>query len=668
MELLAFTYHYLAYEESIVNPDAYTLRRFSHWKLPSSTWIGLVSTVMALTILSNAASAKTAYVATNGYRLNVRSGPGTQHAWVNVLADGQQIDLSDRTENGWAQLTNGSWVASNFVRSSQVAYVATGGYRVNKRSGSSIQDKWVGALNDGAKIELTGRRNNGWVQLTDGSWVAGDLIRYDAQSIAVETASPRPAGTFLQFNSRGDEVVRLQNRLKELGYFAANQSSTGVYGAITEQAVIDFQRKNGLAIDGVAGPETLAVLYSDRAVRADQPASASTLGRGSTGAEVVRLQDRLKALGYFLANQNSTGFYGSITQQAVIDFQQRNGLPVNGIAGPETLAVLYSDRAVRDDQPAPASTLGRGSTGAEVVRLQDRLKALGYFLANQNSTGFYGSITQQAVIDFQQRNGLPANGVAGPETLTILYDDTRAVSAVSLLAPVSVLQFNSSGAEVVRLQNRLKELSYLSADTSTNGYYGLETQQAIIEFQQKNGLMGDGVAGPQTLNILYSNSAVVSDKALTPTVLKLESTGPEVVDLQNRLKVLGYLPAAKASDGYFGLDTQLAVTEFQRKHGLTVDGIAGQATLDLLKSGRAIAAGASITVDGAIAASPSTTVVRVMEVATLGSDLRVREGPSQDTRVLNLLPNGSFIRTTGRTSNGWIQLEDGGWVFGDMVK
>ena len=89
MELLAFTYHYLAYEESIVNPDAYTLRRFSHWKLPSSTWIGLVSTVMALTILSNAASAKTAYVATNGYRLNVRSGPGTQHAWVSVLADGQ---------------------------------------------------------------------------------------------------------------------------------------------------------------------------------------------------------------------------------------------------------------------------------------------------------------------------------------------------------------------------------------------------------------------------------------------------------------------------------------------------------------------------------------------------------------------------------------------------
>ncbi|MCG8363853.1 MAG: peptidoglycan-binding protein, partial [Pseudanabaenales cyanobacterium] len=282
--------------------------------------------------------------------------------------------------------------------------------------------------------------------------------------------------------------------------------------------------------------------------------------------------------------------------------------------------------------------------------------------------GFYGSITQQAVIDFQQRNGLPANGVAGPETLTILYDDTRAVSAVSLLAPVSVLQFNSSGAEVVRLQNRLKELSYLSADTSTNGYYGLETQQAIIEFQQKNGLMGDGVAGPQTLNILYSNSAVVSDKALTPTVLKLESTGPEVVDLQNRLKVLGYLPAAKASDGYFGLDTQLAVTEFQRKHGLTVDGIAGQATLDLLKSGRAIAAGPSITVDGAIAAGPSTTVARVMEVATLGSDLRVREGPSQDTRVLNFLPNGSFIRTTGRTSNGWIQLEDGGWVFGDMVK
>ena len=88
-------------------------------------------------------------------------------------------------------------------------------------------------------------------------------------------------------------------------------------------------------------------------------------------------------------------------------------------------------------------------------------------------------------------------------------------------------------------------------------------------------MIGDGVAGPQTFNILYSANAFPSDRVVAAVALKLESTGAGVVDLQNRLKALGYLPAAKAADGYFGLDTQKAVIAFQQKHELRADGVAG---------------------------------------------------------------------------------------------
>ena len=363
MELLAYTHHYLAYEESIANPDAYTLRRFDQWKLPSSAWVGFVTTVLALAVLSEAASAKTAYVATNGYRLNVRSGPGTHHAWVNVLADGQQLDISDRTENGWVQLTDGSWVAGGYISSSQVAqgaqvaYVSASGYRVNRRSGSSIQDSVVGALNDGARIELSGRQNNGWVQLTDGSWVAGNLIRYDGPPAPSPSPTASPTGAFLQRNSRGSEVVNLQNRLRELGYFPANQSATGVYGAITEQAVTAFQQKNGVTVDGVVGPQTLAAVQGAGAIRADQAAPTATFGRGSRGNDVIVIQTRLRDLGYFPANQPATGVYGAITEQAVTAFQQKNNLVANGIVDPQTSAAIQGAGAIPANQAALAARL-----------------------------------------------------------------------------------------------------------------------------------------------------------------------------------------------------------------------------------------------------------------------------------------------------------------------
>jgi hypothetical protein len=77
----------------------------------------------------------------------------------------------------------------------------------------------------------------------------------------------------LRLGSAGDDVASLQRAL--------NLTPDGVFGAITEAAVRDFQRSAGLAADGVAGPQTLAKLFGQpsRALSAgDIAAAADKLG------------------------------------------------------------------------------------------------------------------------------------------------------------------------------------------------------------------------------------------------------------------------------------------------------------------------------------------------------------------------------------------------------
>lgn len=61
--------------------------------------------------------------------------------------------------------------------------------------------------------------------------------------------------TLSRYGSRGDEVRRIQTKLKQWGYF--DGAADGVYGTDTKNAVKAFQRKNGLKVDGIAGKETL---------------------------------------------------------------------------------------------------------------------------------------------------------------------------------------------------------------------------------------------------------------------------------------------------------------------------------------------------------------------------------------------------------------------------
>ena len=61
-----------------------------------------------------------------------------------------------------------------------------------------------------------------------------------------------------KYGSRGSEVTQIQTKLKRWGYY--NGNIDGIYGSQTQEAVRYFQRKNGLKVDGIAGPETLKAM------------------------------------------------------------------------------------------------------------------------------------------------------------------------------------------------------------------------------------------------------------------------------------------------------------------------------------------------------------------------------------------------------------------------
>lgn len=119
------------------------------------------------------------------------------------------------------------------------------------------------------------------------------------------------------------------------------------------------------------------------------------------------------------------------------------------------------------------------------------------------------------------------------------------------------------------IQQKLKSWGYYKG--SVDGVYGAKTREAVKAFQRKNGLTADGVVGPATAKAMGISS--------TSTTTTSTSTKGDVVSVktyQQKLKSWGYYTGAV--DGVKGAKTVSAVKSFQRKNGLTADGIVGNAT------------------------------------------------------------------------------------------
>ena len=397
--------------------------------------------------------------------------------------------------------------------------------------------------------------------------------------------------TYLREGSNGESVKDVQTKLKALGYYYGD--ITGNVGTKTEAAIKEFQRRNGLTADGIAGPQTIAkidAVYSASGASVSSSSSSSSgsslLRLNSSGTKVRDLQQDLTTLGYYWAE--ITGNFGPKTEAAVKEFQRKNGLTADGIAGPDTLNAIAAQVERNGGSSSSSSSSSSGtyiklnSQGTKVSQLQEDLKALGYYYAE--ITGNVGSKTEAAIKEFQRDHGLTADGVAGPRTLDAIEAALGGSSSSSSGSSSGGLRLGSTGTDVSNLQTDLTTLGYYYGDIT--GHFGSMTQAAVKKFQKSRGLTQDGIAGTTTLNAIASalkNSGSSSaGGSSTSNTLREGDSGTAVTELQTMLKSLDYYYGDIT--GHFGSLTRRAVRAFQDDNDLTVDGIAGPATLNKLRS------------------------------------------------------------------------------------
>ena len=536
----------------------------------------------------------------------------------------------------------------------------------------------------GSVVTVYDRTSNGFAKVKyDGK--TGYCVDTHINLANIPAPTPQPGAekyTELKNGSEGAFVTALQSALEELGYLE-EEDVDGKFGAKTEEALKLFQKRNGLAQDGIASQDLQLKLYEDtpkdtrgyrQYVRTVPPVAGAVIREKSKGEPVTKLQTRLKELGYYKGEL--TGVCDEDTVAAIKLFEGKHGLVADGEMSAADQQVLYGATAMEASvvvtpSPTPTvkpptKTLRPGDKDDEVKLLQQRLKDLGYYTGN--ITGVYNTATTEAVKAFQKKSSLEQDGILGPITRTVLYG-VNAIYAVPTAIPVStptptttpltpenviVIRAGSMGEVVRRLQARLQELGYYTS--RLDGVYLTDDIEAVRAFQSANGLKVDGKAGYETQTALYSDSAIRGNANNTTdtsgtlvNTLRYGSEGNEVTTLQNRLIALGYL--AGSADGKFGRDTKSAVIAFQKANGLSADGVVGTDTSTKLYASNVV----SNTVS-------STQTLRVGAVSDAVRDMQNR------LITLGYLENGEADGKFGvKTSLALIEFQKANGLSADGV-
>lgn len=185
------------------------------------------------------------------------------------------------------------------------------------------------------------------------------------------------------------------------------------------------------------------------------------LRRGDSGAPVTIIQRELNTISRnypAIPRVEVDGIFGESTERAVRTFQEIFDLTPDGIVGKATwnrLVLLYVGiLRLAELDSVGVNIFGSSLEYPEALRLgdeNDQVSTLQYFLSVISEfyetvpsvpiTGYFGELTQQAVIAFQRQAGLVADGVVGRRTWDELYRAYDGVSNTVLIPDVTPLSF-----------------------------------------------------------------------------------------------------------------------------------------------------------------------------------------------------------------------------------
>ena len=309
---------------------------------------------------------------------------------------------------------------------------------------------------DGYRTYCNGLLQWGSVELAERGFSPLDILRYYyGDNISLVYNAPvgdntqSYSGVALRRGSFGDDVLTVKRELNRIrqNYPAIPKITqlNGVYDGETENAVRKFQEIFNLDADGIVGKATwykLKMIYNSVKRLSEITGEGLTLSEvekrytrqlqlGDRGADVQALQYYLAFLGYFYPDLPPipiTGYFGTLTRDAVFSFQNREGLPVTGVVDANVfLRVEQAYRAAVGDlpdnyqsaigDPYPGRFVVEGDRGENVRLIQQGLNAVHQInpaVPEVSADGIFGPRTKNAVIQLQKSLGIEQNGAVGP--------------------------------------------------------------------------------------------------------------------------------------------------------------------------------------------------------------------------------------------------------------
>ncbi len=384
--------------------------------------------------------------------------------------------------------------------------------------------------------------------------IAAILVFACASSLAEEYTR------LLKQGMEGDDVTYMQECLQSYGYYTG--SVDGKFGSGMYKAVVAFQKKNGLKVDGRIGKDTWNALDSADAIgKDDETEKFDSLRKGDSGDAVSSMQLALQNYLYYTGEAN--GKFDTATYSALKSFQESTGLNADGVYGLKSYQALEGGTAsIFKDGAVPKRTLKRGMRGYDVALLQRQL--------GLNETGYFDSDTADALKTFQTDNGLTVTGTLDTATRRALWSGSSEDES-----GFTTLRKGATGEKVTAMQLRLRETYYYAG--KINGTFDTATYNALKSFQASTGLNADGVYGQKSYEALEGYQAsIFVDGAIPTRSLKRTMRGYDVYILQQKLIELNYL--SSCTDGYYDASTVAAVKKFQTANGIDATGIVTSTT------------------------------------------------------------------------------------------
>ncbi len=254
---------------------------------------------------------------------------------------------------------------------------------------------------------------------------------------------------------------------------------------------------------------------------------------------------------------------------------------------------LYSKRNIKPSYPKINRDIEPTSIESDLIEIDDlplvtsgndntykryiisAVAVFGLIISFFISTNNLQNSDQSLVSEIVTESNIPLSSTTSTTLVVTSTSSSTTTSSTTTSLPIKVLSLQDA-------QNQLYKLGLYIGDI--DGILGIETKNAIKEFQKLSGLVVDGILGPKTKSALEKGEdSYVSIGGAEIENVSDVTYSKGIEDAQTLLKDLDIYKGV--IDGILGIETKNAIKEFQKLSGLVVDGILGPKTKSALEKG-----------------------------------------------------------------------------------